>query len=371
MVQFVELSTKGRISFMTKLLDGKRIVVTGGTGSLGKTLVKRLLSGEHGTPSAVVVFSRDEAKQHDMRMSYLQKRIATEEITYHNFERTLQFVIGDIRDFHSVAQVLVNADIVVNAAALKQVPSSEYFPYEAVQTNIIGAENIVRAITELRLPVETVLGISTDKACKPTTAMGMTKAVQERIFLSANLRYPLTRFIAVRYGNVLASRGSVVPLFIDQIRNGGPVTITDPRMTRFLLSLEKAVDTVIDALMHAKRGEILIPRVPAALITDLATALIGDQKIKQEVIGLRPAEKLHESLISEEEATRTEQRGEYFAVLSLLPEIAQTIPSKPALSGELSSENFVMTYDQTKELLRSNGLLNLDAQKSIAQEILR
>ena len=352
-------------------LDKKRILITGGTGSLGKVLTRRILSGQLGTPQSVVVFSRDEAKQHEMRMEYLNRHSVTEEVMYHNFERTLQFVIGDIRDFHAVAQVLVNADIVVNAAALKQVPSSEYFPYEAVQTNIVGAENIVRAITELRLPVETVLGISTDKACKPTTTMGMTKAVQERIFLSANLRCQSTRFIAVRYGNVLASRGSVIPMFIDQIRNGGPVTITDPRMTRFLLSLEKAVDTVIDALMHAKRGEILIPRVPAALITDLATALIGDQKIKQEIIGLRPAEKLHESLISEEEATRTEQRGEYFAVLSLLPEIAQTIPSKPALSGELSSENFVMTYDQTKELLRSNGLLNLDAQKSIAQEILR
>ena len=352
-------------------LDKKRILITGGTGSLGKVLTRRILSGQLGTPQSVVVFSRDEAKQHEMRMEYLNRHSVTEEVMYHNFERTLQFVIGDIRDFHAVAQVLVNADIVVNAAALKQVPSSEYFPYEAVQTNIVGAENIVRAITELRLPVETVLGISTDKACKPTTSMGMTKAVQERIFLSANLRQKSTRFIAVRYGNVLASRGSVVPLFIDQIRNGGPVTITDPRMTRFLLSLEKAVDTVIEALMHAKRGEILIPRVPAALITDLATALIGDQKIKQEIIGLRPAEKLHESLISEEQATRTEQRGEYFAVLSLLPEITPVLPKKPALIGELSSENFVMTFDQTKELLRSNGLLNLDAQKSTAQEILR
>ena len=352
-------------------LDKKRILITGGTGSLGKVLTRRILSGQLGTPQSVVVFSRDEAKQHEMRMEYLNRHSVTEEVMYHNFERTLQFVIGDIRDFHAVAQVLVNADIVVNAAALKQVPSSEYFPYEAVQTNIVGAENIVRAITELRLPVETVLGISTDKACKPTTTMGMTKAVQERIFLSANLRCQSTRFIAVRYGNVLASRGSVIPMFIDQIRNGGPVTITDPRMTRFLLSLEKAVDTVIEALMHAKRGEILIPRVPAALITDLATALIGDQKIKQEIIGLRPAEKLHESLISEEEATRTEQRGEYFAVLSLLPEITPVLPKKPALIGELSSENFVMTFDQTKELLRSNGLLNLDAQKSTAQEILR
>ena len=356
---------------MAKLLDGKRIVVTGGTGSLGKTLVKRFLSGEHGTPRAVVVFSRDEAKQHDMRMEYLQRRVATEDVTYHNFERTLQFIIGDIRDFHAVAQVLVNADIVINAAALKQVPSSEYFPYEAVRTNIEGAENIVRAITELRLPVETVLGVSTDKACKPTTAMGMTKAVQERIFLSANLRCPATRFIVVRYGNVLASRGSVIPLFIDQIQNGGPVTITDSRMTRFLLTLEQAVDTVVVALSDSSRGEILIPRIPAALITDIAKALIADQPCTQKVIGLRPGEKLHETLVSDEEAPRTVKRGDYFAVLSLLPEISPTNPATPALVGELSSESFVMSYKQTAELLEQNRLSKSNSAIVRSNELLR
>ena len=356
---------------VASLLDGKRIVVTGGTGSLGKTLVKRFLSGEHGTPNSVVVFSRDEAKQHDMRMEYLQRRVATEDVTYHNFERTLQFVIGDIRDFHAVAQVLVNADIVINAAALKQVPSSEYFPYEAVRTNIEGAENIVRAITELRLPVETVLGVSTDKACKPTTAMGMTKAVQERIFLSANLRCPATRFIVVRYGNVLASRGSVIPLFIDQIQNGGPVTITDPRMTRFLLTLEQAVDTVIVALCDSKRGEILIPRIPAALITDIAKALIGDRSVAQLVIGLRPGEKVHETLVSDEEAPRTTERGDYYAVQSLLPEISPAQLKQPALMGELNSEHFVMGYEQTLQLLEKNGLLHGVNATTPSDELLR
>ncbi|MFM7494790.1 MAG: polysaccharide biosynthesis protein, partial [Acidimicrobiaceae bacterium] len=163
---------------------------------------------------------------HEMRMDYLNRRSVTEEVMYHNFERKLQFKIGDVRDFHSVAQALTNIDIVFNAAALKQVPACEYFPYEAVRTNIEGAENIVRAIKELRLDVETVVAISTDKACKPTNVMGMTKAIQERIFLTANIDCPKTRFVAVRYGNVLASRGSVVPLFLDQINAGGPITIT-------------------------------------------------------------------------------------------------------------------------------------------------
>lgn len=226
-------------------LDNKRVLITGGTGSLGKVLVRRILSGQLGSPQSVIVFSRDEAKQHEMRMDYLNHRAATDEVIYHNFERTLQFKIGDVRDFHSVAQALRSVDIVFNAAALKQVPACEYFPFEAVKTNIEGAENIVRAITELELAVESVVAISTDKACKPTNVMGMTKAIQERIFLAANISCPKTRFIAVRYGNVLASRGSVVPLFIDQIAAGGPVTLTDKNMTRFLLTLDQAVDTVL------------------------------------------------------------------------------------------------------------------------------
>jgi UDP-glucose 4-epimerase len=164
------------------MLTDKRILVTGGTGSLGKVLVRRLLSGEMGKPRKIIIFSRDEAKQHDMRIAYLHRRSATDEIIYRNFEQLLEFRIGDVRNYHSMASALRDADFVFNAAALKQVPTCEYFPYEAVQTNIGGAENIVRAIREHDLPVNTVVGISTDKACKPVNVMGMTKAIQERVF---------------------------------------------------------------------------------------------------------------------------------------------------------------------------------------------
>jgi len=286
-------------------LDNKRVLITGGTGSLGKVLTRRILSGQMGTPQSVVVFSRDEAKQHEMRMDYLNRRSVTEEVMYHNFERKLQFKIGDVRDFHSVAQALTNIDIVFNAAALKQVPACEYFPYEAVRTNIEGAENIVRAIKELRLDVETVVAISTDKACKPTNVMGMTKAIQERIFLTANIDCPKTRFVAVRYGNVLASRGSVVPLFLDQIDAGGPITITEKNMTRFLLTLDQAVDTVFEAMQFAEAGETYIPKIKAARIVDVVSALIGKKKIEIKETGVRPGEKLHEVLVSQEESLRT------------------------------------------------------------------
>ena len=207
-----------------------------------------------------------------------------------------------MRDFHSLAAVLRDADVVFNAAALKQVPTCEYFPYQAVSTNIGGPENIVRAIQEHHLPIETVVGISTDKACKPVNVMGMTKAIQERIFIQANMRCPQTRFICVRYGNVLASRGSVIPFFHEQIRNGGPVTITTSDMTRFLLSLDEAVDTIFAAFRRAGRGETYIPRVPSAKVTDIAAALIGDRPIQTIITGIRPGEKIHEILVSEEEA---------------------------------------------------------------------
>ena len=335
-------------------LDNKRVLITGGTGSLGKVLVRRILSGQLGSPKSVVVFSRDEAKQHDLRMDYLNHRAATDEVMYHNFERILQFKIGDVRDFHSVAQALTSADIVFNAAALKQVPACEYFPFEAVKTNIEGAENIVRAIIELKLQVESVVAISTDKACKPTNVMGMTKAIQERIFLAANISCPQTRFIAVRYGNVLASRGSVVPLFIDQISAGGPITLTDKNMTRFLLTLDQAVDTVFEALQFAAAGETYIPKIKAALIQDVATALVGSQKIKVVESGIRPGEKMHEIMISEEESLRTISRGDYFAIKSILPEVA-TASSEPLIEfAEVSSANYLMSTDEVKKFLEKH-----------------
>jgi UDP-glucose 4-epimerase len=339
------------------MLSNKTILVTGGTGSLGKVLIRRLLSGEMGTPRKVIVLSRDEAKQHEMRLSYLNSKASTDEIIYNNFKRLLEFRIGDVRDFHSVSSALQGVDVVFNAAALKQVPSCEYFPYEAVLTNISGPENIVRAIRELRLPVETVVGISTDKACKPVNVMGMTKAIQERVFITANLDCPHTRFICVRYGNVLASRGSVIPLFHEQILAGGPVTITTSDMTRFLLSLDQAVDTIFAALREAKRGETYIPRVPSSKVTDIAKALIGDRKIKMVITGIRPGEKIHEILVSEEEAHRTIGRGDYYVIQPILPELCVPDEKCNPLGHEFSSNDNVMTPGELKETLLKFDLM--------------
>lgn len=340
-----------------KYLQGKRVLITGGTGSLGKVMVRRLLSGEMGEPEKVIVFSRDEAKQHFMRMEYQLKSAATDEIIYRNFQRKLDFRIGDIRDFHSVAGVLRDADVVFNAAALKQVPTCEYFPYEAVRTNVLGAENIVRAIEQFNLQVDTVVGISTDKACKPINTMGMTKALQERVFIQGNIRCPQTRFLCARYGNVLASRGSVVPLFHDQIRGGGPITITTAEMTRFLLSLDDAVDTVFAAITTGLPGETYVPRAPSALVTDIAQALIGRRKIDVKFIGIRPGEKIHEIMVSQEEAYRTVARGKWFAILPLLPEVCGDWRGSGVLDKEYSSADTVMTLEETAKLLKDRGLM--------------
>ncbi len=253
-----------------KFLSNKVILITGGTGSLGKVLIDRIVSGEFGLPKKIIVFSRDELKQYLMRMGYQKGKAVTEEIVFNNFNRLVQFVIGDVRDYHSIREALIGVDIVINAAALKQVPMCEYFPHEAIQTNVLGAENIVRAIVENNLDIKTVVGVSTDKACKPINVMGMTKALQERIFVSGNLRAPKTRFICVRYGNVLASRGSVIPQFHEQIKNGGPVTVTTENMTRFLLSLDRAVDTIMEAIRYAKAGEIFVPIAPSVLMLNIA-----------------------------------------------------------------------------------------------------
>lgn len=343
-----------------KPFDGKRLLITGGTGSLGKVLVRRLLAGEMGTPEKIIVFSRDEAKQHFMRVEYQSGAAPTDEIIYHNFERLLEFWIGDVRDFRSVASVVREADVVVNAAAMKQVPTCEYFPYEAVRTNIEGAENIVRAIQEHRLPVETVVGVSTDKACKPVNTMGMTKAIQERIFIQGNMRCPATRFLCVRYGNVLASRGSVIPLFHHQIRSGGPVTVTTLEMTRFLLSLDDAVDTIFAAVCGGRPGETWVPQAPSARVMDIATALVGDLPIEIKVTGIRPGEKIHEIMVSEEEAFRTVARGRWYAIQPMLPEVRKSQDEAPCLSGEYSSAVTVMTPAETRQLLEARYLMLRD-----------
>jgi FlaA1/EpsC-like NDP-sugar epimerase len=354
------------------LLEGRRVVVTGGTGSLGKVLVKRILSGEHGAPESVVVFSRDEAKQNDMRLAYLHRRVTTDEVIYDNFRHVLEFRIGDVRDYSDVCGVVKNADIVVNAAALKQVPTCEYFPGQAVLTNCLGALNICRAISENGYPVETVVGISTDKACKPVNVMGMSKAIQERILIAANIETPRTRFIAVRYGNVLASRGSVIPLFHEQIRRGGPVTVTAPEMTRFLLSLDQAVDLVFAAIASAGRGETWIPICASTSILRLANALIGERNVEIEITGARPGEKMHEVLISEEEIRHVRRSGDYFVIEPMLPELAPADKRGDGpLRNEYTSADHTLSVEDTARLLSKHGLLPEDLPAGIGEELLR
>lgn len=351
-------------------LENKKILVTGGTGSLGKVLVRRLLSGDIGVPEKIIILSRDEAKQHDMRMAYLNRSVTTDEVIYQNFQQVLEFRIGDVRNYHDVCSSIKGVDIVINAAALKQVPTCEYFPEQAVLTNCVGAMNIVQAIREQGYKVETVVGISTDKACKPVNVMGMSKSIQERIFTSANVLNEDTRFICVRYGNVLASRGSVIPLFHDQIKNGGPVTITVPEMTRFLLSLDQAVDTVFAALNDAKPGETFVPDAPAATVINIAMALIEDKAIEIKITGIRPGEKMHEIMVSEEECHHTVRKGNYYSILSMLPELQKGEMEDSPLTSEFSSENSVISLEETRALLIKHHLLLGQARLAEGGELL-
>jgi len=263
----------------------------------------------------------------------------------------LNFRIGDVRDFPALLASMRQTDVVFHAAALKQVPSCEYFPFEAVMTNIHGAANIVRAIRENNLPVEKVVGISTDKACKPINVMGMTKALQERVLIEANRDCPNTSFLCVRYGNVIASRGSIVPLFVEQIRNCQPLTVTLEEMTRFLLSLDKAVDTVFAAILTGKRGETFVPKVAAARITDIAKSLMGEIELPIKFTGIRPGEKVHEIMVSEEECFRTTERDGYFVILPVLPELRDEQNFTPALTGEYSSKDNNISIEELKKLL--------------------
>ncbi len=343
-----------------KSLDGKRILVTGGTGSLGQTLVRRILTGEMGKPEKITVFSRDEAKQHYMRLEYMHKKAATDDVIYQNSQDLLNFRIGDVRDFSALLAAMRDSDIVFHAAALKQVPSCEYFPYEAVLTNIIGAENIVKGIRENNLQIEKVVGISTDKACKPINVMGMTKALQERILLEANRDCPNTIITCVRYGNVIASRGSIVPLFVEQVKNNQTLTVTLPEMTRFLLSLDRAVDTVFAALTGGRRGETYIPKVPAARITDVAKCLMGEKNLDIIYTGIRPGEKIHEIMVSEEECFRTIERGDYYVILPVLPELREDAEMQDTLKKEYSSKDENISVEELK-------ILFSEANEEIAQ----
>ncbi len=281
------------------MLKDKKILVTGGTGSFGKTMVNYLLSKGC---SEVRVFSRDETKQEHMRIAYNEDR--------------LKFYIGDVRDFSSINSAMKNVDYVFHAGALKQVPSCEFFPMQAVMTNIQGSDNVLRAAVDNK--VKSVVCLSTDKAVYPVNAMGMSKAMMEKVAQShaRNLSEDETKISCVRYGNVMYSRGSVIPLFIKCIKEGSPLTITAPLMTRYLMSLPQSVDLVNYAFSHAKQGDIFIQKAPACTVADLATALVElfDSDVKQQLIGIRHGEKMYEALASAEELARSIDHGDYYQI---------------------------------------------------------
>jgi UDP-N-acetylglucosamine 4,6-dehydratase/5-epimerase len=286
------------------IFKGKRILVTGGTGSFGHQIVDRLLEL---SPEEIRIFSRDEDKQH--RMQYEYKR--------HPAFSKLRFIIGDVRIKETLRTAIRNVDIVFHAAALKQVPSCEYNVFEAVRTNIYGAQNVIEVALEEN--VEKVIAISTDKAVEPVNVMGMSKAIQERLFISANKHRDGKRtvFACVRYGNVLGSRGSVIPLFKNQIENNEDLTITDKNMTRFILTLDDAINLVFKSVEYSVGGEIFVLKLPAHTVNDLAEVMVeaSGKKIKIKETGIRPGEKIHETLVSPTESMRTIDKEDLYIIL--------------------------------------------------------
>lgn len=281
------------------MFDNKTLMITGGTGSFGNTVLKRFLDTE---VKEIRIFSRDEKKQEDLRIALGSDKV--------------KFYIGDVRDYDSLYQAMVGVDYVFHAAALKQVPSCEFYPMEAVRTNVLGTENTLNAA--IARGVSRVVVLSTDKAVYPINAMGISKAMAEKLVVAKSRTVPAggTVICATRYGNVMASRGSVIPLFVDQIRKGEPLTVTDPHMTRFLMSLEDSVDLVLHAFEHGEQGDIFIQKAPASTVEDLAHALknLFSSASPIKVIGTRHGEKLYESLVSREEMAKAEDMGRYFRI---------------------------------------------------------
>jgi UDP-N-acetylglucosamine 4,6-dehydratase len=281
------------------MFKNKVLMITGGTGSFGNAVLKRFLSTD---VREIRIFSRDEKKQEDMRIAFNNPK--------------LKFYIGDVREYESISQAMKGVDYVFHAAALKQVPSCEFYPMEAVRTNVIGTENILNAATASG--VKRVVVLSTDKAVYPINSMGISKAMAEKLMVAKarSQREAETVFCATRYGNVMASRGSVIPLFISQIKEGKSLTVTDPNMTRFLMSLEDSVDLVLYAFTHGEQGDIFVQKAPASTVADLAQALteLFGGKEKARIIGTRHGEKLFESLISREEMAHAQDMGDYYRI---------------------------------------------------------
>lgn len=281
------------------MFNGKTLLITGGTGSFGNAVLQRFIDTDI---SEIRIFSRDEKKQEDMRIALKNEKV--------------KFYIGDVRDYNALDDALQGVDYVFHAAALKQVPSCEFYPMEAVRTNVLGTENVMRAA--IAHQVERCVVLSTDKAVYPINAMGISKAMMEKLMVAKSRLCASGRTVlcATRYGNVMASRGSVIPLFLEQLRAGKPVTITDPNMTRFLMSLEESVDLVLYAFEHARPGDIFVQKAPASTVGDLAEAMqrMFQRYSETRVIGTRHGEKLYETLVSREEMARAEDLGGYYRI---------------------------------------------------------
>ena len=286
------------------LFKDKTLMITGGTGSFGNAVLNRFLHTDIGE---IRIFSRDEKKQDDMRHEFQAKMPEVAE--------KIKFYIGDVRDLQSVRGAMHGVDYIFHAAALKQVPSCEFFPMEAMRTNVIGTDNVLTAAIEAG--VECVICLSTDKAAYPINAMGITKAIEEKVAVAKSRNSGKTKICCTRYGNVMCSRGSVIPLWIDQIKNGNPITITEPSMTRFIMSLEEAVDLVLFAFEHGENGDLLIQKAPACTIGTQAQAvceLFGGKKEDIKVIGIRHGEKMYETLLTNEECAKAIDMGNFYRV---------------------------------------------------------
>lgn len=326
------------------LFKDKTLMITGGTGSFGNAVLNRFLSTDIGE---IRIFSRDEKKQDDMRHEYQAKMP--------DMAHKIKFYIGDVRDLQSVRGAMHGVDYIFHAAALKQVPSCEFFPMEAVRTNVIGTDNVLTAAIEEG--VECAICLSTDKAAYPINSMGMTKAIEEKVAIAKSRMSGKTKICCTRYGNVMCSRGSVIPLWIDQIKAGNPITVTEPNMTRFIMSLEEAVDLVLFAFEHGENGDLLIKKAPACTIQTQAEAvceLFGGKKENIKVIGIRHGEKMYETLLTNEECAKAVDMGDFYRV--------------PADNRGLNYDKYFKEGDEARNTLtefNSNNTRRLNLQETI------
>lgn len=326
------------------LFTDKTLMITGGTGSFGNAVLNRFLSTDIGE---IRIFSRDEKKQDDMRHEF--------QVKMPNVADKIKFYIGDVRDLQSVRGAMHGVDYIFHAAALKQVPSCEFFPMEAVRTNVIGTDNVLTAAIEEG--VKSVICLSTDKAAYPINSMGMTKAIEEKVAIAKSRMSGNTKICCTRYGNVMCSRGSVIPLWIDQIKAGNPITVTEPNMTRFIMSLEEAVDLVLFAFEHGENGDLLIKKAPACTIQTQAEAvceLFGGRKEDIKVIGIRHGEKMYETLLTNEECAKAVDMGDFYRV--------------PADNRGLNYDKYFKEGDEARNTLtefNSNNTRRLNLQETI------